>query len=873
VRVLPEGDDPAREIAALLAAAAPPRRPAKRKWLIGAVAAGIAAVLTIALVVVLRHDSGKPGLAALAENSLGVLDPDSGKLVAQVAVGAGPSAVTEGFGSIWTANTDDNTVSRVDTKTHEVTHTIDVGVGPVAIAVGPNAVWVVNNGDATVSRIDPANNRAVSIEVGNAPAGVVVARGYVWVTNSGNGTVSQIDPDQNAAVHTIPVGDQPTGIAAGRDIWVANSGDNTVSRIDGVSHKPAGTYHVGTDPKGIAVVGTSVWVTNSLGGTITRIPITGTSDPVTASVGHGDPAQVAAAGGQVWVTLPTNRTVAAVDPSSARVLRSVAIGPMPGGVTAAGGKLWVTTTIDPALHRGGTLQIVGGDVETVDPSYPQSYYQMSLLINSYDGLLTFAHTTGADSTTIVPDLATAMPASSNGGRTYTFQLRSGIRWSTGASVTVSDVARGLERAILAAAAVKSPLPIVGAGACTPARCEVPGIRTDATRRTIAVTLVRPSSAILDDIASSAFVVPAATPLSEQKTGVIPSTGPYQVAHFVPGELVTLTRNPYFHEWSAAAQPYGYPNSIVWDIDPKWDANNGKPALAAVAAGRADWADGRFAAPFRTVQAEFGSRAYASPTLALHGLSLNTQIPPFKYLKARQALALAIDRHAIASNWFGSATITCQFLPPGYPGHRPYCPFTLSRDDATGDWNGPDLLKAKELVDESHTRNMKVTVWSTPQLAKALTPVVTALNAIGYRAKLYVPDPQHFDLASYFAHVQDSRYRVQAGFYGWVPVDTSAVNSLSLWRCSVYTKSDPYNLNTGGFCDPSFDRALARADQIPASSPVAANEAAAALDRQLVDEVAWIPLVTPSWVDVVSSRVHNYKRNPVLGPLLDQMWLR
>jgi ABC-type oligopeptide transport system substrate-binding subunit len=115
--------------------------------------------------------------------------------------------------------------------------------------------------------------------------------------------------------------------------------------------------------------------------------------------------------------------------------------------------------------------------------------------------------------------------------------------------------------------------------------------------------------------------------------------------------------------------------------------------------------------------------------------------------------------------------------------------------------------------------------------------------------------------------------VQAGFYGWVPVDTSAANSLSLWRCSAYKKADPLNVNPGGFCDPSFDRALDRADRIPASSPVAVNDAAARLDRQLVDQVAWIPLVTPSNVDVVSSRVHNYKRNPVLGPLLDQMWLR
>jgi peptide/nickel transport system substrate-binding protein len=864
VRVLPAGDDPARQIAALLAAA----RPAKprKAWPIAVGAAvGAAVVASGVLVVVLRPESAASTLRALDENSLGVIDPHSGKLLGEVAVGAGPTAVTDGFGSIWTANTDDNSVSRVDAKTRAVSHTIDVGVAPVAIAAGPNAVWVVNSGDATVSRIDPVTNRPTAIPVGDAPSGIVVARGSVWVTNSGNGTVSRIDPNQNAVAETIPVGDRPTGIAAGRDIWVANSAANTVSQIDGVSHKPTGTFHVGTAPQGVAVVGTSVWVTNSLGGTITRIPITGTSDPETVSVGQAQPAQVAAADGQVWVSVPTGERVVSIDPSPVRVVRTVRVGSMPGGIAAANGKLWVTTTIDPALHRGGTVHILDADPGSIDPTYPYSEQQLALLNSSYDGLVTFAHTTGADSTAIVPDLATAIPVPTNGGRTYTFQLRSGIRWSTGAPVTVSDVVRGLERAILAVAEVGTPLPIVGAGACTPARCAVSGIRADAANRTIAITLVRPTGALLDDL-TFAYAVPAATPLGEQRTRVVPATGPYQVARYVPGKSVTLTRNPYFREWSAAAQPDGFPTSVEWRIDSNIDLN--KPGVADVAAGRTDWADARFAAPFGTIQAEFGSRVHVMPTQNLHGLELNTRIPPFNDARVRRALAYAIDRRTIAANWGVPATITCQFLPPNYPGYRPYCPYTLSRDDTTGDWNGADQLRASRLVAQSHTGGMTVTLWSPPHYAKALGSVVSALNELGYHATLHVEGG-----VPYFDHVADSRSRVQAAFFGWQPGDASAASMLSLWRCSAYVPADPGNANPGGFCDPGFDRALDRADQIPASSPAEANAAFAALDRRLVDEVAWIPLVTPSWVDVVSSRVHNYKRNPVLGPLLDQIWLR
>ena len=48
-----------------------------------------------------------------------------------------------------------------------------------------------------------------------------------------------------------------------------------------------------------------------------------------------------------------------------------------------------------------------------------------------DGLLGYSRAGGAQSFTVVPDLAVGLPTVSDGGRTYTFQLRRGIRYSTG----------------------------------------------------------------------------------------------------------------------------------------------------------------------------------------------------------------------------------------------------------------------------------------------------------------------------------------------------------------------------------------------------------------------------------------------------------
>ena len=68
---------------------------------------------------------------------------------------------------------------------------------------------------------------------------------------------------------------------------------------------------------------------------------------------------------------------------------------------------------------------------------------------------------------------------------------------------------------------------------------------------------------------------------------------------------------------------------------------------------------------------------------------------------------AIDRKALV-NLFGGpvlASPVCQVLPPGFPGHVDYCPYTK---DPGAKWSAPDMEKAKQLVEESGTKGQKVT---------------------------------------------------------------------------------------------------------------------------------------------------------------------
>jgi peptide/nickel transport system substrate-binding protein len=83
-------------------------------------------------------------------------------------------------------------------------------------------------------------------------------------------------------------------------------------------------------------------------------------------------------------------------------------------------------------------------------------------------------------------------------------------------------------------------------------------------------------------------------------------------------------------------------------------------------------------------------------------------------------------------------------------------------------------------------------------------------------------------------------------------------------------------NASEFCSPRLDatirRALAAEAGEGANSPTA-NKLWANADRQITDQAPLVPLVTPSTLDFVSQRIGNYQYDVVLGPLLDQMWVK
>jgi len=146
------------------------RRPGRRILILATFAA---TVVGAAFGVLLTQGGGSTAGASVGANAVGVIDPDSGDVAAEIPVGVAPGGVAASDDAIWVSNTGANTVSRIDPETNDLRDTVPVGGGPAGVAVTPNAVWVANGLDGTVSRIDPRTNLvSQTIAVGNGPSGV-----------------------------------------------------------------------------------------------------------------------------------------------------------------------------------------------------------------------------------------------------------------------------------------------------------------------------------------------------------------------------------------------------------------------------------------------------------------------------------------------------------------------------------------------------------------------------------------------------------------------------------------------------------------------------------------------------------------------------
>lgn len=760
---------------------AAPERPvlarpaAARRWALAAAAGGLLLAAAVAAGVV-ELTAGSGTALRVAPNSVAAIDTHTNQVVAQVQVGARPSAITFGSGSLWIANLDDRTVTRVDPRTLFLLRTFPLADPPTGIAAAGGGIWVVGSSPSatsvSVSRIDPQFEAiGNTVRIGNVvpgSPGAVAARGAsLWVAPF-SGPLARLDPRTGHIFTQLDPNAAPTGLSLGADaVWVTDSDADNVTRID-----PTGlltSVAVGHGPSGIAVGEGGVWVADTGDNAIDRIDPSTNAVTTTIDVGNA-PTGVAIGAGSVWVANSGDGTVTRIDPKSEQAIATIAVGGSPQAITIVRGRAWVTVdarTLQPAglAAGGGTARLdSASDVDFMDPALAYGGLSWQLLYATCAKLLNYPDKSGPVGSQLVPEVAKSLPVRSADGNSYTFTIRAGFRFSppSNAPVTAQTFKATIERSLNPR--MRSPVAfefrdIVGAVAYMAGKA--PHIAGVIVRgNTLTIRLVAPAPDLPARITEPAFcAVPSDTPIDPQGVRVIPSAGPYRVASYTPGQGVVLSRNPNYH----GSRPHRLARiEVTVGIPPQ-------RAVTQVEAGTADYAiEGEVdSADAATLAAHYGpgspaarsgrQQYFVNAQPQLDVFALNTHRPLFANARLRRAVNYAIDRTALArlGDEFDPSPEhpTDHYLPPGVPGYSNVRIYPLT----------PDLAKARQLAKRPASTTAMLYTCDRPPCAQQAQIVKTDLAAIGIRVEVKTfPDPT---LNAKYATPGEP---FDIGWLGWLP---------------------------------------------------------------------------------------------------------
>ena len=216
-------------------------------------------MLVAAVVAALVLLGGSDGLSEIRPMSVGVIDPTSREIVADIPVGFESSLIAAGEGFVWVLDPKARTLTTIDPKTMEVvqpTRGIPADGIPIGLAVGEGSVWVaVNQGDASPSsRSGPssassaARSRSTrarfgSLSVLRESVVLTIGDGALWALERGRGEVTRIDPQRGAPKRLAEGHGASSSIAVGAGaIWLG--GINGVVKLDPATGSELGNMFV-----------------------------------------------------------------------------------------------------------------------------------------------------------------------------------------------------------------------------------------------------------------------------------------------------------------------------------------------------------------------------------------------------------------------------------------------------------------------------------------------------------------------------------------------------------------------------------------------------------------------------------------------------
>ncbi|WP_435057074.1 ABC transporter substrate-binding protein [Streptomyces sp. bgisy060] len=516
--------------------------------------------------------------------------------------------------------------------------------------------------------------------------------------------------------------------------------------------------------------------------------------------------------------------------------------------------------MNPSGQRGGTLRYVRtDDFDSLDPA--DTYYAYTWNFIRLIGRALVGYATDAEGgPRLVPDLAEALGQASEDSRTWTYRLREGVRFEDGTPVTSHDVKYAVLRAAYPEQVYGTPVTRGGPAYFRQYLTGPDGIETP-DDRTLVFRLREPFAAF-DYLAAlpTTIAVPREHDTYPEYHRRPVSSGPYRISTYVPGERLTLDRNPH---WETATDPVrtALPDRITVRL-----GASGPEVDRILLDGEADVDLAGVG-----VQPETQALVLADPELERQVdnprtgfvwlYCLNQNIGPLKNVHARRAVQYATDKAAMLAAYGGDAAgeIATTLLPASVVGYDHFDRYPVG-PEGTGDLEAARRELARAGLPDGFTTRIAARKDRTKEWNAALA-LSRALARVDIRAEV-VP----FTSGDYFtkavgvpAYVRE--HQIGIVMFGWAADFPDGYGFLQQIADSRAIK-ETGNQNLGELASPRID-ALLDAGAATRDDKERAR-IWATVDRAAMDEAVMCPYMYVKSVVFRGPRAANVRMSPAYG---------
>jgi peptide/nickel transport system substrate-binding protein len=535
----------------------------------------------------------------------------------------------------------------------------------------------------------------------------------------------------------------------------------------------------------------------------------------------------------------------------------------------------------PKGVRHGTLRVLDqADVEALDPGVAYGAADLALLRGLVRTLYSF-DSSRQDTSALepVPDLAEGPYQLSPDRRTYTFVIRRNIRYAPpyDISVQAKDFIYAIERQFDPHDKSHSPNPyaslIKGVSEYAAGKARTISGMQAIGDNVLKITLREPASDF-----PSILTMPFFSPVPERyaaryRLGAdyaqhLIASGPYALAKYTPDQRIELVRNL---NWKPETDPLR--KAWVDRVEVTIGANEAA-IQDAIEQGDTDLNLDLTPPPNADLQrlsksGDLQGQSAIKTTGCVRYLTLQTDSGPTANPLVRKAVNLAVDKRALVLELGGAfaGEPASTILSPTLSGYQKY-PDPYGTTDSRG-----DPIAAKALLNQAGYPNGVTLTYVGPSSGKgpaALSVLQTSLARAGIRL-----EPKQYPGYTVYTdslQLQSKKDEHQIGLARWCPdIPGNGARSFIGVLLDGRKITPTANNNYGDYNNPEVNAMI---DQAYATEdPVRRNSLWGEIDRKIMEDAPWVPLIDERQTYFWSARVKQWRFSPwISNPDITNLWL-